>query len=125
MVYIQSLIPPFYQQEEECETDVHGQQRKAAFHDRTQLNGKVLHMEITLFLTDISSLTRISHRFQNKLAWDLGVITPLIAYLTLAMPFRMCFQNGNAFFLESWRPVLYFVIIQSFFYFPLQNEQLR
>mmetsp|Transcript_29838 Transcript_29838/g.35188 ORF Transcript_29838/g.35188 Transcript_29838/m.35188 type:complete len:811 (-) Transcript_29838:159-2591(-) len=30
---------------------------------------------------------------RNKLAWDLGVITPLIAYLTLGMPFRMCFQN--------------------------------
>ena len=29
----------------------------------------------------------------RRLSWDLCVILPLLAYLTVMMPFRMCFEN--------------------------------
>ena len=31
----------------------------------------------------------------SRMAWDFCVIMPLLAYLTLSMPFRMCFGNGE------------------------------
>ena len=31
----------------------------------------------------------------GRMAWDFCVIMPLLAYLTLSMPFRMCFGNGE------------------------------
>jgi hypothetical protein len=31
----------------------------------------------------------------SRMAWDFFVIMPLLAYLTLSMPFRMCFGNGK------------------------------
>jgi hypothetical protein len=34
----------------------------------------------------------------KRMAWDFCVIMPLLAYLTLSMPFRMCFGNGTTGF---------------------------
>ena len=31
----------------------------------------------------------------RRLSWDILVILPMLAYLTLAMPFQMCFGNGT------------------------------
>ena len=31
----------------------------------------------------------------RRVAWDLGVILPCLAYLTIVMPFRLCFGNGT------------------------------
>lgn len=40
----------------------------------------------------------------SRMAWDFFVIMPLLAYLTLSMPFRMCFSNGeeNYFYYDSF-----------------------
>lgn len=35
----------------------------------------------------------INPRNQFRMAWDLGLIMPFLVYLTVVMPFRLCFAN--------------------------------
>jgi len=46
----------------------------------------------------------------RRLSWDLCVILPLLAYLTVMMPFRMCFENeptGFMYYMETTFDMLF------------------
>ena len=61
--------------------------RAAMFIDAAQSTRSTGHVKM------LHNRFMLSPVHTPRLAWDLAVITPLMAYLTIIMPFRICFNN--------------------------------